>query len=324
MKEKKVSIIVPIYNTEKYLKKCIDSILCQTYVNIEVILVNDGSPDKSLKICREYELLDERICVIDKENGGLSSARNAGIDICTGEYITFVDSDDYLEKTAIQTLVDMVEYDHADVAYIHEVNVDESDNIFGTITTIHTKKEYDASSFLRAICERKVNCAVWGKLFYRDVFDEIRFNENRLNEDFLFLSELFLGRNLKIIEDEYCGYYYLIRENSISRHGFGKSSRDSVYNVTDMKNLAGYKDEKLVPYYGAYAAYQARTAIVIMTPQQYKQEKEFVLFCKKTIKDNIDYLDKSFLPIKDRIFCKIYLHAPTLTIAITRFIRRNK
>ena len=98
MKRIIVSIIVPIYNTEKYLRKCVDSILKQTYENLEVILVNDGSPDNSLEICREYERLDSRVKVINKKNGGLSSARNAGLEICTGKYITFVDSDDYLKK----------------------------------------------------------------------------------------------------------------------------------------------------------------------------------------------------------------------------------
>lgn len=91
---KKISIIIPIYNVEKYLKRCIDSIVNQTYKNTEIILVNDGSPDNCGEICDEYAKIDSRIKVIHKENGGLSSARNAGIDISSGEYIMFVDSDD--------------------------------------------------------------------------------------------------------------------------------------------------------------------------------------------------------------------------------------
>ena len=102
---KKISVIVPIYNTEKYLKRCFDSILSSTYENLEVILVDDGSPDNSGKICDEYAARDSRIRVIHKKNGGLSSARNAGLDIATGDYVTFVDSDDYIASDIYEKLV---------------------------------------------------------------------------------------------------------------------------------------------------------------------------------------------------------------------------
>ncbi len=102
MKDLKVSIIVPIYNSEKYLDKCIQSILSQTYQNFELILVDDGSPDDSGNICDRYKKKDERIVVIHKENGGVSSARNAGLDICRGEYVTFIDSDDYVNDTYLE------------------------------------------------------------------------------------------------------------------------------------------------------------------------------------------------------------------------------
>ena len=93
--DKVLSVIVPIYNTEKYLNRCVDSIINQTYKDLEVILVNDGSTDGSLAICREYEKKDVRVKVVNKENGGLSSARNAGLDVSSGDYVTFVDSDDF-------------------------------------------------------------------------------------------------------------------------------------------------------------------------------------------------------------------------------------
>ena len=93
----KISIIMPIYNCEKYLKRSIESVLNQTYKNLELILINDGSTDNSLKVCREYERKDDRVQVIDKKNGGVSSSRNAGFKIATGEYVTFVDADDWIE-----------------------------------------------------------------------------------------------------------------------------------------------------------------------------------------------------------------------------------
>ena len=104
MNKEVISIVVPIYKVEKYIKKCIDSIIEQTYKNLEIILVDDGSPDGCAKICDEYAKKDKRIKAIHKENGGLSDARNVGIDISTGKYICFVDSDDYIENNYIELL----------------------------------------------------------------------------------------------------------------------------------------------------------------------------------------------------------------------------
>ena len=109
----KISVVVPVYNVEKYLRKCIDSIINQTYKNLEIILVDDGSPDKCGEICDEYAKKDNRVKVIHKKNAGVSSARNDGIDNATGEYIIFVDSDDWLEDNAIEIMVDKLnEYDY--------------------------------------------------------------------------------------------------------------------------------------------------------------------------------------------------------------------
>ena len=111
----KISIIVPIYNVEKYLRKCIDSILNQSYDNLQIILVDDGSPDNCPKICDEYLNKDNRIQVIHKSNGGLSSARNAGIKVANGKYIAFIDSDDYIELNMIEKLVNAIEKSNADL-----------------------------------------------------------------------------------------------------------------------------------------------------------------------------------------------------------------
>ena len=103
--KKLISVIVPVFNVEKYLEKCIESIRNQTYKNLEILLINDGSTDKSLEICNKYLEIDDRIVLLNKENGGLSSARNFGIDNAKGEYITFVDSDDFIHELMYETLV---------------------------------------------------------------------------------------------------------------------------------------------------------------------------------------------------------------------------
>ena len=111
----KVSVVVPIYNVEKYLPKCIETIQTQSYENLEIILVNDGSTDSCLKICEKYKKDDERIIIVNKKNGGLSDARNYGIEKATGKWITFIDSDDYVEKDYIETLINLSNSDDYDV-----------------------------------------------------------------------------------------------------------------------------------------------------------------------------------------------------------------
>ena len=114
--EKKISVIVPVYQVEEYLEKCIESIINQTYKNLEIILVDDGSKDKCPSICDRYQKMDNRIVVIHKENGGLSSARNAGLDIATGELVTFVDSDDYIEADMLAVLASILEDYRCDIS----------------------------------------------------------------------------------------------------------------------------------------------------------------------------------------------------------------
>lgn len=113
-----ISIIVPVYKVEPYLRKCVDSILAQTFTNFEVILVDDGSPDNSGKICDEYAIKDSRVRVIHKENGGLSSARNAGIDIARGKYLGFVDSDDYIAEDMYEVLYENLKFYDADISSV--------------------------------------------------------------------------------------------------------------------------------------------------------------------------------------------------------------
>lgn len=115
MKKIKISVIIPIYNVEQYLSQCLDSIINQTYTNLEIILINDGSTDNSEKICNQYKLLDPRIIVIHKTNGGLSDARNTGIKIATGDYISFVDADDFIDENMYTILFQKINTTNADI-----------------------------------------------------------------------------------------------------------------------------------------------------------------------------------------------------------------
>ena len=189
--EKLISIIVPVYNMERYINKCVDSLLSQTYTNIEIILVDDGSRDGSLDICKEYEMRDPRVRAVHKANGGLSSARNAGLDVMHGELVTFVDADDYLEKEAIATMYEALVKENADIANM-QANLINPDYTVRSIKGSGTRETSVTSShdYIRGMCRKQKSESVCDKLFRASLFDEARFPSGRLNEDFFFLSKL--------------------------------------------------------------------------------------------------------------------------------------
>lgn len=179
-----ISVIVPVYNVEKYLCRCVDSILAQTYQNLEVILVDDGTKDNSDKICDDYASRDPRIRVIHKENGGLSSARNAGIDIASGEYLVFVDSDDWIEPDMVESLLGAALTHGTELAIAGRWDVKEATGE-KTLGLCPKKTEtVEGEEAVRRIF-RWENCdsAAWDKLYHRRLFREIRFPFGVICED---------------------------------------------------------------------------------------------------------------------------------------------
>lgn len=217
-----ISIIVPVYNAQKYLEECITSVVSQTYRNIELILVDDGSADSSSEICDEWAKKDKRVQVIHKQNGGLSSARNAGLDIAKGEYISFVDSDDYLPKDALQVLYDgMTEDDHVGVVSGMTYRVVGGEvTHFNKIWLRTEKKIYTPDEFLMAAMSFNTSFTVWGKLYRKKSIEGIRFLDGLRNEDILFTYDL--GKQMigsaygwRIVDIPYYVYYYRYVENGI-------------------------------------------------------------------------------------------------------------
>ncbi len=324
--EKKISVIVPVYKTEDYLKRCVDSILASTYKNIEVILVDDGSPDNSGKICDEYAEKDARVKVIHKENGGLSSARNAGLDAATGEYITFVDSDDYIASDIYEKLTGIMSDRDLDVAVMRMCRADDSGEHEDELMTISdgVVGEHNGAWLFEKICRRELDTSVCACVFKRECFDGLRFDEERLNEDFLLMSHLLIENEIKLYITEYVGYYYYTRTGSITKSGFGKSLYDAVYNTCDAKERAERLCQELVFVVGAYAAYQARTAILVMTKAQFRENREFREYCREVIKANKKYIKNSFMNKKERTFCAMYIKMPRFTKWLFDLLRRGR
>ena len=211
-----ISVIVPVYNVEKYLGKCVDSILAQTYENLEIILVEDGTRDGCGAICDAYAAKDPRVRVIHKENGGLSSARNAGMDIARGEYFGFVDSDDWIEPETYETLLNLAEKYDADLVSGSRYDVAEPTGE-RTLGLHHEKEEcISAMEMLgRVFVWDGCDSAAWDKLYRRHLFADIRYPLGMYSEDIAIFYKLMEKANRVALCPKPL-YNYLHRENSIT------------------------------------------------------------------------------------------------------------
>lgn len=184
MQQPLVSVIVPIYKVEPYLRRCIDSIVNQTYTNLEIILVDDGSPDGCPAICDEYAAKDSRIVVIHKENGGLSDARNAGLDICKGEYITFVDSDDWIADCFIEVLFKSIQDTNAEISICNYIRTSISYSATIKINKIHKIVLSSTEAVQKLWSEEETTfVTAWGKIYKSILWKDVRFPKGLIHED---------------------------------------------------------------------------------------------------------------------------------------------
>ena len=223
-----VSVIVPIYKAEEYLPGCLDSIVAQTYRNLEIILVDDGSPDSSGAICDRYAEADSRIRVIHQKNQGVATTRNTGLDAVTGDYIMFVDSDDWIPPDAVQTLYDCMIRDGSDMAVGHAVKIYDD---MHTADVYHGRKRNAVLSGEEALStlgtDQEIPYCLWGKLYNRVVWDNIRFVNLRQAEDIVALPYLLRSCEKISITDKLV-YYYYQRTTSIVHTVNDDVIRDSI------------------------------------------------------------------------------------------------
>lgn len=208
-----ISIVVPVYNVEKYLNKCINSLVNQSYKNLELILVNDGSKDKSGNICDEWKSKDNRIKVIHKENGGLSSARNVGMDCANGDFISFVDSDDWVDKKFIECLYNQLEINHADIA---ACTIVKSYKNYDELQPINQKKvRFTKEEALDTLLSGRDFCAVaWNKLYKKNIIGNVRFPVGKIHEDEFFSYRVIANANILVLVPD-AKYFYRQRSGSI-------------------------------------------------------------------------------------------------------------
>jgi len=236
---KKISIIVPVYQTEIYLEKCIKSIQNQTYHHLEIILIDDGSTDNSGKLCEKFALEDPRIKVIHKENEGLSATRNLGIEMSTGDYITFVDSDDWISEDYCQTLVDAIEKTNSDVSVIKFALVVEKNAVITNVSPERTKVEngsivFEGEEIIKELLTRKIlESYVCGKLFKASLVKNNQFVVGVTYEDNIFSYDTLESAEKVVYVDKEC-YFYLKHKGTIT-------ATCSEKNLLDFINAVMYR-----------------------------------------------------------------------------------
>lgn len=219
-----ISIIVPVYKVEKYLNRCIESIVNQSYKDLEIILIDDGSPDNCPHICDQWAEKDQRIIVIHKENAGPSAARNAGLDIAKGEYFYFVDSDDYIESDLCARVLACFDKNDVSIVTFDAHIVDEEGHLLGSTEDVRDGV-ISCDEALLLLMRGRINNYAWNKMYKRQVFDNIRFPVGRLWEDVAISYKLLLeSKHIYCTSEKF--YYYVQRSDSIIHAMNGKALKD--------------------------------------------------------------------------------------------------
>ena len=240
MNQDLISIILPVYNVKPYLEECLNSIINQTYKNIELIIVNDGSIDESDFICERYKELDSRIKVIhDNENHGLSYARNKGLDMCSGKYINFIDSDDYVSLDFIEKLYESIISNEADISMCGY-------STFSSNKIIESKKILEYSTICKGkdlLKDNGVNTVAWNKLYKADIWKDIRFDEGKLHEDLFIMYKIMYGeRKVSVVKENL--YFHRLRDDSITGKILNSvRSKDIVEASENRLNFFKYKEQ---------------------------------------------------------------------------------
>ncbi len=329
MKERTlISVIVPVYKVKDYLDECVKSILCQTYANIEVILVDDGSPDDCPRMCDDWAKKDGRVKVVHKKNGGLSSARNAGLDVASGEFICFVDSDDFICEDAIQSLYTRIEEDEtvgivSGMIYRYQ---DGETSVFHAKWNIKNEKVIPSDNFLLETMSQRTSYTVWNKLYRKLVIGGTRFREGRNNEDTLFMYDLgknMSQQNLSMVEIPHYVYFYRYREDSICTTTKTPLAIDIVRNLEDIMADCKMTDKPL--YLIVYRKYTDslffflesllfNTVWCTLYFQQYQKKLRMVPF---------KYIFSEY-KINEVLYIELLKHAPSLRRILKQLIKKVK
>lgn len=247
MEHELISVIVPVYNAEKYIQRCIDSIVCQTYKNIEIILVDDGSPDGCGTICDRNARIDSRIHVIHKKNGGLSDARNSGVEKAHGRFITFIDSDDYIAPNYIEYLYELIEKHNADVSSCCMLNTSSDTAEYCVNTHIQDEQVLTGKETCRRLLDDLyiILVTACGKLYKKEIVREYPFPVGKNHEDEATTCKFYYSSQMVVVGNK-CLYAYYLNEESITHTKGTKLNQDVIWAMTHRANFFEQKSEQLL------------------------------------------------------------------------------
>lgn len=277
MAEKLVSIIVPVYNLEKYIDKCVDSLVNQTYENIEIVLIDDGSSDASNNKLKQWSLKDRRIAVFEQNNGGMGSARNMGLENANGEYITFVDGDDYVTNTYIYDLYQGIQVG-SDISMIKRQLVDEDGIIIGKKIPSSLKIDIlTEKETMETILYQNPDTEVWGKMFPKEYFAEVKFPIGKYYEDMAIMYRL-IEKSKRVSYIDVVGYFYVQRQNSIINRSFSLNKMDIVEIGEELSTYIHrkYPDLEIAVANRLFAAYSNVWLQIPMNKERYIKENEIL------------------------------------------------
>ena len=281
-----LTVVIPVYKVEKYLPDCVDSVLAQTFRDLEVILVDDGSPDRCGQLCDEYAARDSRVRVIHQENRGLSRARNAGLDASNGEYICFIDSDDMISPLYCERLVSMLRgtdclFSVCGVLRFKDGTIPEAPHLPGKKTCLSSEE------YLEAQLDRKTEFGVWNKVFSRRIFDSVRFYPGKIHEDVILSADLLrLHGNAAMIDERL--YYYRQRDTGIVAESRNKCSPDRIFAGEYLVETAKEHDPRLFEKCLTYAvSYPWSFVDRIYVDRTFHDNREFLSAIRSLLKKHL-------------------------------------
>lgn len=313
-KQELISVIIPVYNCAKYVQKCVASIQEQTYTNLEIIVVNDGSTDNSLDLCEALAVKDERIVIESKPNTGVSDTRNTGISMAKGKYLAFVDADDYVEKDFIEKLYYSLIQNNVDIVCCgYREILNEENNEF--IDQVKKRTEIcDINRYVDIFAKESdfISSVIWGKLYKTSLVKGVKFRNLRYGEDTLYLMEVW-SNNPKTLFIEYIGYHYVRHIDSAT-----KTKKQNIQYYDDMLNsryeiykiYSKYNNEKAKA--GIQSMYVKYILDTIYGFKRYGSNKVTYLQCRNLVREHIQRAKEIKIDTKSKVIFFLYVYFPKL------------
>ena len=323
----KISVIVPVYNSIDCLERCVKSICAQTYGNLEILLIDDGSVDGTGELCDKLALEDDRICTHHKRNGGASSARNVGIGLSSGAYLGFVDSDDYIEPEMYALMMKAMRERQGDIVQISRDEVDEAGGRLPDVCVPPDMVRFcSAEEFLKELLLHQGDCSFCTKLVRRELFGKHRFPEGVLNEDFSLLVDMLQEIEGITILPEQC-YHVVCRQESTTRRktqdSFSRVFLDIVDNADKMQELVDRKYPRLREYAVRFNLYQRLDYLLHIPVSQMTGDNVFYKKVKGYLRGHVpDTVRNPYLTRKNKIYLLLMTVAPRTVRRVHAFLRK--